>query len=163
VALTATGLPPGATYTFSPVIIPAGSGRQRRVCRSGLAWVFPGRRSYRGVRGQLEYTRAVASPGFRHIRPPVHLPQPSLFPAMRRLPKVWLASYTASTRPFPPTPAPPPAPPTRWRRWLAEGWTSPSTITSQSGPSRRTTASRNCPIASRPIRIFSATPRPGGR
>jgi hypothetical protein len=28
VALTATGLPPGATYTFSPATIPAGSGTQ---------------------------------------------------------------------------------------------------------------------------------------
>jgi hypothetical protein len=42
---------------------------------------------------------------------------------------------------------------------LAAAWTSPSTVTSQSGPSRPTTATRNCPIASTPIRISSATPR----
>jgi hypothetical protein len=47
---------------------------------TGMARVFRGRRSNRGVRGQLEHTRAVASPGFCYGGPKVHLLHKSLFP-----------------------------------------------------------------------------------
>ena len=92
------------------------------------------------------------------LRAPGSLATPIAFTAMRRSHKVWSAGYTASTRLFPTTPALRTALPARWRPCWAAAWTSRSTATSQSGPSRPTTATRNCPIASTPIRISSAIP-----